>query len=356
MRNTFSDLTFDDQSRTLIRRLYSAGLSLLVVAVVGALGYQLIGQGEWSFTDSLYMAIITLSTVGFGETLPGMADSLVARTWTVALILLGSGTLLYFASTFTALIVDGDLRGALRRRNMARALSGIEDHVIVCGAGSTGIHVIEELLVTRRPLVIIDRDEERIERVLQELERPDLLYVVGDATEDAVLEDAGIDRAVGLIAALHEDRDNIFVTVTARALSDRIRIVAKAVEHENMTKLKRVGADAVVAPALIGGLRLAAEMERPSVLRFFDAMQFDGDDPRVLEGLQVRPGGPLAGKSLQESGLFGLGEIVVIAVRHPDGHHQYSPDADLVPATGAVLITLVPRELLSSVKAWVLAT
>ena len=352
MKFVFTDLPFDDQGQALIRRLYSAGLVFGIVCLVGAFGYQVIGQGEWTFGESLYMAIITLSTVGFGETLPGMDESLPARAWTVTLILLGSGTLLYFASTFTALVVEGDLRGVLRRRNMTRALSSIEDHVIVCGCGSTGIHVVEELIATSRPLVLVDHDEERIDRVLQETERHDLLYVVGDATEDAILEEAGITRAAGLIAALHEDRDNVFVTVTARALSDDIRIVAKAVDNENITKLQRVGADAVVAPAFIGGLRLAAEMERPSVLRFIDAMQADGEDPRVMEGIPVHEGSRLEGRTLGDSGLLDLADIIVLAVRHPEGHHEYLPPPELRLEASMALIALVPRVAIHRVTAW----
>jgi len=354
MKSVFADLSLDDQGRSLIRRLSTAGVVFGSVCLVGAIGYQIIGQGQWTFSEAFYMSIITLSTVGFGETLQGMEESPAARAWTVALILLGSGTLLYFASTFTALIVEGDLRGALRRRTMARALSSIEDHVIVCGCGSTGIHVIEELVATGRPIVLVDRDEERIERVLQETGRHDLLYVVGDATEDSVLEEARIDRAAGLIAALHEDRDNVFVTVTARALSDRVRIVAKAIDNENITKLRRVGANAVVAPALIGGLRLAAEMERPSVLRFIDAMRADGDDPRVMEGIPVRAGSRLDGRTLRDSGLLDQAEIIVMAVRHPDGHHQYLPDKDLLLQPTMVLIALIPRPAIARVKEWAL--
>ncbi|MEM6930316.1 MAG: NAD-binding protein, partial [Myxococcota bacterium] len=149
-------------------------------------------------------------------------------------------------------------------------------------------------------------------------------------------------------------RDNIFVTVTARALSDSIRIVATAVENENITKLERVGADAVVAPAFIGGLRLAAEMERPLVLRFIDAMRADSEDPRLMEGIAVREGTRLAGCALGDSGLLDLADMIVLAARHADGHHEYLPGRDLQLEPTMVLIVLVPKIAVGRVRRWAL--
>ncbi|HHO49954.1 MAG TPA: potassium channel protein [Deltaproteobacteria bacterium] len=343
-------LDLDRQSRKLVRRLVSAGIAFATAMFAGAVGYQLIGRGRWSLHDSLYMSVITLSTVGFGETLEGMEGVPGARTWTAVLILLGSGTLLYFASTLTALIVEGDLRDALRRGTMRQSLAEVQNHVIICGVGSTGVHVLAELLASRIPLVIVDSSLERIERVLDDAEGRSLLYVHGDATEDQVLEEAGIHRARGLIAALHDDRENLFVTVTARALSDRVRIVAKAVEHENVAKLERGGADVVVAPALIGGVRLASEMVRPSVVRFFDALSRDREQTRRIEEIPVSAGSSLIGCRLADAGIREIVDALVIAIRDRSGRHEYNPSADWVLEEGMVLIVLVRTDEIELLK------
>ncbi|MEQ1564656.1 MAG: potassium channel protein [Myxococcota bacterium] len=333
----------DDQSRALLGRLYTAGVALLVVALVGAGGYHVLGAGRWPFSDCLYMSIITLSTVGFGELLPGMNDVPWARAWTVLLILLGSGTLVYFASTFTAMLVEGDLRGALRRRRMTRMLDKLADHVIVCGVGSTGIHVAEELHSSHTRFVVVDTSMERIERLAVSIGDPHLLYVVGDATDDHVLEQAGIRTARGLIAALTDDRDNLFTVVTARALSDSLRIVSKAVDPESVTKLTRAGADSVVAPALIGGVRMASEMVRPSVVQFLDAMSRDREQDRSIEEILVTADSPLAGRTMADARLKDSFDTLVIAIRFVDGSHEYNPGPATLLRPGMVLIVLVRK-------------
>lgn len=346
----WSPVDLDDQSRALLGRLRTAAAVFGVVTVVGALGYWWIGDGDWTLMDCLYMAVITLSTVGFGETLPGMNEVPLARSWTVVLILLGSGTLLYFASTLTALIVEGDLRGAIRRRRMGTLLSQLTNHVIVCGVGSTGQHVVAELVRSRSAIVVIDTHVERIERVVADHPDADILYVHGDATEDHVLEEAGIERAAGLIAALQDDRDNLFVTITARALSDTIRLVSKAAESENVMKLERAGADAVVSPAVIGAVRMASEMVRPSVMQFLDQMVTNPAQTRRIEEVLVTADSPLAGNRLQEAGLRETSDALVIAIRYVDGHHEYNPRGDTELRAGMVLIVLVKADDVKELK------
>ena len=340
----WSPMDLDDQSRALLTRLYSAGLAFAVVTVVGAAGYHVIGEGRWAWADCLYMAVITLSTVGFGETLPGMDEVSGARAWTLALILLGSGTLLYFASTLTAFIVEGDLRGAIRRRRMATLLDRLSNHVIVCGVGSTGLHVVEELVASRTPIVVVDTSMERIERLIADHPEAEILYVHGDATEDHVLEEAGIRRARGLIAVLHDDRDNIFVTITARALSDTVRLVSKAAESDNITKLRRAGADAVVSPAVIGAVRMASEMVRPSVMEFLDQMVSNPEQTRRIEEILITADSALVGATLHQANLRTVADALVIAVRFLDGHHEYNPTGDMVLRAGMVLIVLVKSD------------
>lgn len=346
----WAPMDLDDQSRALLGRLWTAGFVFAVVTMVGAAGYAVIGEGRWSVDECLYMAIITLSTVGFGETLSGMEQVPMARAWTTVLILLGSGTLLYFASTFTAFIVEGDLRGAIRRRRMGTLLSRLSNHVIVCGVGSTGYHVVEELVQSRTPVVMIDTDMERIERILAEHPEADLLYVHGDATVDHVLEEAGLHRAAGLIAALHDDRDNLFVTITARALCDTVRLVSKAAESDNVVKLQRAGADSVVSPAVIGAVRLASEMVRPSVVQFLDQMVQNPHQTRRIEEVLITADSPLAGHKLQDAGLREVADSLVIAIRFVDGHHEYNPRSDIELRAGMVLILLVKSEEVHTLK------
>jgi voltage-gated potassium channel len=332
----------------LINRLVSAGLVFGSVFLVGGLGYRIIGQGRWDLSDCLYMAIVTLSTVGFAETLSGMDEVPGARVWTVALILLGSGTLLYFASTLTAFLVEGDLRGALRRQRMARILDKVHDHVIVVGLGATGNNVIRELRNTHTSYVAIERNVETAQRVATEA-GPNFLFVVGDAADDHVLIEAGVERAKGLVAALSDDRDNLFVTITARALNDDLRIVARCVDIDNAQKLERAGADKVISPALIGGMRMASEMIRPTVVSFLDAMVRD-KQPRRIEEIGVPSTSAMVGRTLAEANLRQSSDALVMAIRSRDGEHVYNPGPDATIEADSTLILMVRTDELARLR------
>jgi len=211
--------------RSAYGRLVSAAGVLAVVVLLGATAYYTVGEGQWTWFDCFYMTIITLSTVGFAEVLEGMNEIPEARAVTITLIVLGSGTLLYFISSLTALIVEGDLQGILRKRSMQRAIGALKDHIIVCGIGTTGRHIAIELGAVGIPFVVIDRDRARLEELNEEFDE-ELLFVLGDATDDHSLELAGVERARGVISALNDDKANLFVTISARALNPDARIVA----------------------------------------------------------------------------------------------------------------------------------
>ena len=300
---------------------------LCVVVTAGTTIFHILGEGRWAWFDCLYMTVITLSTVGFAEVLPGIAEVPMARAWTVVLILLGSGSIVYFASTLTALFLEGDLGGLLRRKAMQRRIEALKDHVLVCGFGITGMHVVDELSASAIPYVIVDLDEVRLER-LREVRGDEVLYVVGDATVDGTLQSAGIERARGVIAALHEDKDNLFVTITARALNPEARIVAKAIEFASEAKLLRAGADAVVSPNLLGGRRLAAELVRPSVVHFFEHVVQRHHMAFHIEEVELPEHSFLVGKTLRESKIREVSNALVIAVRNAEGELQYTPQAE----------------------------
>ena len=320
--------------------------------MVGATAYYSVGEGRWSWFDCFYMTIITLSTVGFAETLEGMNEIPQARAVTVTLIILGSGTLLYFISSLTALIVEGDLQGILRRRSMQRAIGTLSDHVIVCGVGTTGRHIATELRAVGIPFVVVDSKGDLLEELALEFEE-ELLYIVGDATDDHVLELAGVERARGVISALNDDKANLFVTISARALNPTARIVAKSIEPSTEPKLRRAGADAVVAPNYIGGVRLFSEMVSPKTVAFLDRIiQFGGGISVGIEAIDIPKSSPLAGKRLAETDLRAAGALVV-AVHRADGDYVYNPGSEHLLEAGDSLIVLAESDDVDALRSHV---
>ncbi len=313
----------------------------------GSSGYYVLGEGRWSVEDVVYFTIITLSTVGFGETLPGMSDVRYARLLTVGLIVFGSGTLLYFISSLTAWIIEGDLQSALRRSRMQKRIDALSGHLVVCGVGSTGVHVIDELLKTGHTFVAVDRDLERL-TALADKHGPQFLYVHGDATHDETLVQAGIARAAGIIAALTDDKENLFITLTAfqlqreRAQRGEFRIVAKAVDATTRPKLLAAGAHRVVSPSEIGGMRMVSEMIRPAVVEFLDLMLRDPKKNLRIEEVDIPQGSPLERLRLRDTAIRSAARVLVIAVRYPGtpSRYEYNPGPDLVIEAGMTLIVL----------------
>jgi voltage-gated potassium channel len=340
-----------DQRNIFRNRLIAAAVSLALVILLGSTGYYLLGMyagHDWAVDDVVYFTIITLSTVGFSETLPGMETVPYARLLTVALIVFGSGTLLYFISTLTALIVEGDLQGAIRRNRMHKRIAQLERHYVVCGVGTTGIHIVEELINTGHKLVAIDRDEERLATLSEKYGNERFYYILGDATHDEVLIEAGIESAAGIIAALTDDKDNVFITLSAaqlmreKASAGTFRIVAKAVEPATKRKLIAAGAHCVVLPAQIGGMRMVSEMIRPAVVEFLDIMLRDPKKNLRIEEVEIPERSPLVGVKLGESEVRTQAKVLVIAVKYPETppRYEYNPSSDLLLRAKMILIVL----------------
>lgn len=297
-------------------RLLTALAALIAVAFVGAFGYALI-EG-WPLFDGLYMTVITIATVGYGETHP---LSHQGQAFTILLILLGSGVMLYAVSALTAFIVEGTLGDFFKRIKMEKKIGALKGHHIICGMSGTGRYAIDELLKTGMDFVVIELDPHKI----SELERRGILYVQGDATSDAALHDAGILRAAGLISALHSDADNLLVVLTARELNRDLRIVAKANHEESEHKLRKVGADGVVMPNFIGGLRMASELIRPSVVTFLDTMLRGLDRAVRVEEIPIEQNSTVAGRTLEESGLLGTEGVSVLALVRGKEPYRFNP-------------------------------
>ena len=238
---------------------------------------------------------------------------------------------------------------------MDSVVKRMQGHVVVCGVGSTGIHCVRELAAVGAPFVVVDRDEETARSVTREHGGA---AVVGDATHDEVLVEAGIARARGIISALTEDKDNLYVTVTARALNPQLRIVAKAIELAAEPKLRRAGADSVVSPNVMGGLRMVSEMVRPEVTGFLDQLLRRKDQSLRIEEILVTEGSSIAGRPVGEIDLTGQG-LLLLAVKDPaaeGGRYSHSPAPDHVVSPGSVLIVLGEAEKVRRLAAAVVTT
>ena len=322
-----------------VKRLAFAALLLVGILLGGAGGYWVLGGGRWSFGECLYMTVITISTVGFSE-LSGMERVGGARALTVVIIIGGFGTLAYVQANVTALLVEGALGQAWRRNRMRNKIDALRGHVVVAGSGSTGRHVIEELVATKTPFVVIDRNHEHVQRVSEQMMGGEMLFVHGDATEDQVLLLAGVDRASGVVAALTHDKDNLFVTLSARSLNSSARIVSKVTEDESAPKMMKAGASSIVSPAQIGGRRMASELIRPEVNEFLDQMLRDKDKSLRLEEIVVPQGSPYVGHALRDAPIRRETILLVIAVRQPSREFVYNPDPDFVLAEGMTLVVM----------------
>ena len=328
------------------RRLVVAFLLLVGVNVALAVGYWLINQGRTNpdgstidFLQCLYMTVISTFTVGYGEALPIVTPA--DKIYTMLVIVLGLGTMGYGVSQMTAFVVEGELLGILERRKMDKRIAAMRDHFIVCGTGDVGHYVIEEMLATQRPFVVVDEDGERLKKLSEGGSFP---YVVGDATDEGILAEAGIKVAAGVVCALEHDRDNLVLAMTCRMNNPKIRIVAKCHEIKLSQRIKNAGADSVVSPQFIGGMRLVSEMVRPTVVNFLDLMLRDKEKGIRVEEVRIEAGSALAGSRLADHALADS-DVLVMALQAPGATaFVYGPPSDSVLQPGSTLIVLGDTE------------
>jgi voltage-gated potassium channel len=232
---------------------------------------------------------------------------------------------------------------------MQRGIDKLNQHVIVCGIGTTGRHIATELSAVGVPFVVVDSNSVRLDELREEF-NDSLLFVIGDATDDHVLELAGVGRARGVISALNDDKANLFVTISARALNPTARIVAKSIEPSTEAKLRRAGADSVVAPNYIGGVRLFSEMVSPKAAAFLDRIvQFGSGISVGLEAIDVPASSPLVGQRLAETDIREAGALVV-AVHRSDGDYVYNPGSEHLLEAGDSLIVLADTEDIAALR------
>lgn len=336
--------------QSLGKRLFTGFVALLVVVLGGGVGYYIIGDGQWPLWDCIYMTVITVTTVGYGETLtnPDMATVEYARGFTILLLVFGTGSIVFFASMITAFIVEGDLKNALFSQRLKKRIKRMQDHIVVIGAGTTGQNIIAELVKTNVPVIAVDILEHELREVADRHPEASFSFVVGDATDDTVLDQLRLGEARGMIVALPSDKDNLYLTVTARQANPKLRIVARCAEITHVEKIKKAGADAVVSPNFIGGMRLVSEMVRPAVVGFLDSMLRDKRAAYRIE--EVTLGGDKLGPTLGSARVFERFGMHVLALRSPDKEYTYNPGPDEKLATGMTLVVLGSPEQVASLR------
>ena len=312
------------------------GLAFMVgVTVLGTVGFHVIDPAA-GWVRAFFMTAITLTTVGFSHEVE--LDSSGAFIFTAFLILLGMGGVAYFVTTATAFLLEGQLGHVFRKRRMEKELSRLSGHLIVCGSGQTALYTAKELVSVRRSVVVVADRPEEAGRVQAELS--DVPVIVGDPAKDEVLLAAGVLRAAGLVACTDADKENLVVTLTARQLNPTLRIVTRVMEVEGEPKLRKVGADAVVSPNYIGGLRMASELIRPTVVTFLDTMLRDKERNLRIDEIRIPEGSPSIGMPLNGLGLDRIPGALLLAERDSDGNWHYNPPRNEKVTPGMVLIFL----------------
>jgi voltage-gated potassium channel len=308
------------------RPLLRSGLFVVLAFAVGVVGYGVLGSGEHGWIDAVYMTVITLTTVGYSEVID-MSGRPGGRIFTALLLLWGVGAFLYFFSSFTAFLVEGHIQHLLWRRRMSRAIERLSGHIIVCGGGHTGQYIVQELAATQHPFVLIESSQERVEELSKGL-GGEFPVVIGDATDDDTLRAAAIERASGLVACVSSDKDNLIATVSARMLRPDLRIVCRCVDEKVEQKIRNAGADAVVLPNQIGGLRMISEILRPTAVSFIDLMLRDRERNLRVEATRIAPESPLANETIGGLRERRIDDLLILALSQGDEPWTFAPADD----------------------------
>ncbi|MCU5093369.1 potassium channel family protein [Bacillus wiedmannii] len=293
------------------KQLWIAVICMTFVVILGTLGFMMIE--EISLFQAFWMTMITVLTVGYGDAVP---VTQAGKVFALLIIPVGVGIVTYAIGVVAAMIIEGNLFHAVRRKKMDKQIAQLQNHIIVCGCGRVGLQVVHELQEKKIPFVVVDKDESI-------LEKEKLLYVHGDATEDQVLHHAGISKAAGLVAIVANDAENVFITLTARGLNDAIKIVARAEKPETEDKLKRAGANKVINPSSMAGIHIAKGIANPLTVHYIDTVLYGMEQSFVIEEIEVGKGSILASKSLLESDVRNQFDVTILAIlRNGDVIHN----------------------------------
>ena len=322
--------------RTLFR-IRNAIIALAIAIVFGTIGFRLI-EG-WSLADSFYVTVQTLTTVGYGDLPP---RTMAGRGFAIMIMLIGVGGVALAGTTIVQSIVQSELVSTFGQRRQSKRMNKLHDHYVICGSGRVGSHLVRDLQRANEEMVIIENDGPRAAEFAQK----GLHVLVGDATLEEVLREAGVERARGLAACLPEDADNVYVVLTARDLNPKLNIVARAAEEQAEAKLVRAGANHVVAPTIIGGHRMAVSLTKPAVGEFIDSIS-GRKWGLAFEQVSIEAQSPLVGRVLRETPIRAELDIVIISIRRRNGEMVFNPAAETIIEAEDILIAIGQVEALT---------
>ena len=320
-------------------RFWLAFGALALVICIGTLGFALLE--EMDVLSALYMTVITISTVGFGEI---KTLSPAGRMFTMGLIASAATITFYTASMVTNLIVSGEWRERLERQREQRMLEQLKNHTIVCGYGRVGRHIVHTLLAEKMPFVVIDPDAQAIAH-LRELGH---MVIQGNAADETILKQAGIERARALVVAVNADAENVFIVLTARGICADLQIIARANYETSESKLLRAGANQVISPYRIAGRRMVTTLVRPAVAEFLDEVAHVGNEELLIEQVTIAPSSSLAGKTLAQAQLTERVGVTLLACKMPNAPTRITPNAEMILQANMQILALGSPEQLQA--------
>ena len=304
---------------------------LLTIFIIGTVGFHFI-EG-WSFVDSFYFTITTLSTVGYGDFTP---ETTAGKFFAVFIIIFGVGMMFYSLVLMAETFIEARLRNLLGRGKLEKAIEKMHNHYIICGGGRIGFLICRELIAGKMPCVVIDNNPE----VIQKAQDEGFIYCKGDATQDKVLIEAGIKRAKGIVCVLPSDAENLYVILTAKDLNQQIHIISRSEEEASEHRLLRAGADRVMSPYTLGGVRMAMAILRPAMLDFIEITTRQQSLELRMEEIAICKGSPFITQSLEDSGIRKRYGLIIVAVKKDSGKMIFNPMANYIIAEGDRLIAM----------------
>ncbi|OYU43876.1 MAG: potassium transporter TrkA [Burkholderiales bacterium PBB4] len=309
---------------------------LVIVQIVGTLGYRYFGRPTATWIDSFYMTFITISTIGYGE-IVDLSRHPYGRLFTIAIAVVGVGTLTYLFSTLVAFLVDSDLNAAIRSKRMDKSISQMRGHYIVCGIGRVGSNVAHELLKTHRSFVVIESEKSPLDNWLEH--QPQTLYLHEDAADDEALQRAGVGQALGVFAVTGDDSHNLMIALSVKLINPKARVVVRLHDIRNANKARRAGADEIVSPDFTGGMRIASAMVRPHVVNFMDQM-LHSDQALRVEEVTV----PTGFAEVTVGELVPKSPDYLLMATHESGRWIFNPPDDHRVQAGVVLVVMTNPE------------